>query len=493
MTPFKAKVLSAGLWSSFDAGMRFGLQFVVSVVLARLLSPTDFGIYALTAVFISLSNVLVDGGFCSALVQRPRISRQEETAVFWYNILVSIALSGAICAAAPLVARVFSHPVLQSLLYVSAAIIPINAMAAVPGSLLQRELRFDLAAKSGLTASVCSGLFAIVAAMNGLGIWTFALQAISHAIINVILLWLLSGWRPMRGFHLAAARSLVRFGFFLTLSNLLDVAYTQGFALIIGKMYGARDLGFFNRGQNLQNLPGNVLTSVVTRISLPVLSTKSDESALRRTLKLAQGVAMIVNLPLMGGLAVLSDLVIDVLYGPKWLPATPILRILAAGGMLLPLQAVNLQLILARGQSELYFKAEIGKKVVGIIVVALASIYGGVIGLALSQVAFSIIAFAINASSSSRFSGYRPLAQLWDLRGTALLTAAMMLLIAAVKPYLAFGSLANLVLLSALGGTFYAIIALILRVGATDDLISLLPMHRLRRMTRSDQALSPDH
>ncbi|WP_298808622.1 lipopolysaccharide biosynthesis protein [uncultured Sphingomonas sp.] len=479
MTSFKAKVLSAGLWSGFDAGLRFGVQFGVSIVLARLLSPTDFGIFALTAVFISLSSVLVDGGFCSALVQRAEISRDEETAVFWYNGIAALVLGGLIAAAAPVMARVFGHPVLEQLLYISAIIVPINAMAAVPGSLMQRHLRFDLLAKSGLTASILSGILAVVLAVNGVGIWTFAWQALAHAVINVVLLWLLSGWRPLRGASITAARPLVRFGFFLSLSNLLEVAYQQGFALVIGKLYGARDLGYFNRGQNLQTLPANVLTLVITRVSLPVLSTKSEPAELRRGVKLAQGIAMMGNLPLMGALIAVPDLIIDVLYGPKWLPAAPILRILAIGGLLIPMNAVNLQLTLARGRSELYFQTETIKKIIGIVIVFLASIYGGVIGLAISQVVFLFLSFAANATVSERFSGYSPFQQLWDLRGPALLTMAMVALILVVKPFLGFGSLINLAILSVLGGAFFIGTALLLRVGATDQFIALLPTRRV--------------
>ncbi|MCG7349505.1 lipopolysaccharide biosynthesis protein [Sphingomonas sp. ACRSK] len=479
MTSFRAKILSAGLWSGFDAGLRFGVQFGVSIVLARILSPTDFGIYALTAVFIALSSVLVDGGFCSALVQRAEISRAEETAVFWYNGIAAFVLGGAIAAMAPSVARMFGHPVLEHLLYVSAIIVPINAMAAVPGSLMQRHLRFDLLAKSGLTASVLSGLLAVVLAINGVGIWTFAWQALAHAVINVVLLWLLSGWRPLRGTSIAAARPLVRFGFFLSLSNLLEVAYQQGFALVIGKLYGARDLGYFNRGQNLQILPANVLTLVITRVTLPVLSTKSDPAELRSGVQLAQGVAMMGNLPLMGALVAMPDLIIDVLYGPKWLPAAPILRILAIGGLLIPMNAVNVQMTLARGRSELYLKTEMIKKAIGILIVCLASIYGGVIGLAVSQAAFLCLSFAVNATVSGRFTGYSPFEQLWDLRGPALLTLAMVALIGTVKPFLEFGSLINIAILSVLGGAFFVSTALLLRVGATNQFLALLPSRRV--------------
>lgn len=461
--------------------MRFGIQFVVSIVLARLLSPTDFGIFALTAVFISLSNVLVDGGFSTALVQRPQVTREEETAVFWYNLIVAAILAGAIVLAAPHVARIFAHPVLKPLLYASALIVAITAMASVPAAMLERALRFDLVAKAGLTASVASGLLAVVAAMNGVGIWTFAYQAIAYSAVNVLLLWLLSGWRPVGAVRLGAALPLARFGSFLALSGLLEVAYTQGFALVIGKLYGPRDLGFYNRGQNLQNLPANVLTAVITRVSLPVLSSKAeDEQALRRGVKFAQGVAMLLNLPLMMALIVMPELVIDVLYGPKWLPAAPILRILAIAGMLLPLHAVNLQLVLAKGRSNLYFKTEIAKKVIGIIVVAGGSLYG-VTGLALSQAAFSCLAFFINASVAGRLSAYGPFAQLWDLRGTVSLAAGMAILLMLIKPFLDFGSFLDLLILSVIGGTFFLAGGLLLKVGATNEVIAMLPLDRLKR------------
>lgn len=478
MSSLKNKAFAAGIWSSFDVGLRFGIQFVVSIVLARLLSPIDFGIYALTAIFIALSSVLVDGGFSIALVQRSQVTPEEATAVFWYNMIVAMLMAAAIAIVAVPMARIFGHPVLTPLLYASAAIVPLNALSAVPGAMLQRELRFDAVAKAGLAASIISGLLAVVAAAKGAGIWSFQYQAIAYALIRAVLLWRLSGWRPIRGGHLAAARPLARFGSFLALSGLLEVAYQQGAALVIGKLYGPRDLGFYNRGQNLQNLPASVLTAVVSRVLLPVLSTKSEDgAALQRGLKLSQGVVMLINLPLMGALVAMPDLIIDVLYGPKWLPAAPILQILAIGGTLYPLQVVNLQFILAKGRSDLYFKTEIAKKVVGIAVVASGSIYG-VIGLAVCQTLFAFVAFFINAEISGRLSGYRPLAQLWDLRGVVALSVAMTVLIMAVKPLLEYGSFIDLMLLSTIGGGFFLATGLVLRVGAIKALVAMMPLDR---------------
>ena len=477
----KGKAVAAGLWSSLDVGMRFGIQFIVSIVLARLLSPTDFGIYALTAVFIALSTVLVDGGFSTALIQRKDVSAEEQTAVFWYNLLIALILAMVIVAIAPFVARTFGHPVLQSLLYVSAAIVPVSALAAVPAAMLERELRFDLVAKTGLAASTVSGVVGVVAAVNGAGIWTFAYQAMTNALVNTCLIWIIGSWRPLPRPHLRAAGRLAGFGSLVALSGLLEVAYTQGSSLIIGKLHGTRDLGLYNRAQNLQNLPASVLSAIVTRVALPIFSTKADDkAALRRGVRLAQGIVMLINLPLMAMLAISPDLVIDVLYGPKWLPAAPILAILAVGGVLFPLHAVNLQLILSQGRSDLYLKVEVAKKCIGVAFLAVGSLFG-VTGLAIGQTVFVYLAFFLNAGVAGRMIDYRPFAQLRDLTGTIALTIAMTALIFVLRLFLPFGSFANLVVLTSVGGGFFVGAALLLNVGATYELLAMTPLGRLRR------------
>lgn len=475
----KLSALAAGLWSSIDLGMRFLVQFAVSIVLARLLSPTDFGIYALTTVFLALSTVLIDGGFSSAIIQKKEVSPKEQTAVFWYNIVTAAVIGAAIAGSAPFVAGWFGHPILRWLLYVTAAVIPIAALSAVPAAMLQRQLRFDLVAKAGLAASLSSGLVAVFAALNGAGIWSFAIQALVNATVNTVLTWLLSGWRPLGRPHLRSARKLAGFGSLVALSGLLEVAYAQGSLLIVGKLHGARDLGFYNRAQGLQNLPSGILAAIVTRVALPIFSTKAnDAEALRRGVRLAQGVVMLINLPLMGALAIMPDLIIRVLYGPKWLVAAPILTVLAIGGVLFPLHSVNLQLILARGRSDLFFKVELIKKCIGIAFVGGGSMFG-IMGLAVGQTAFVYVAFFINAGAAGRMIGYPPLAQLRDLAGPVLLTLAMVALLAMLRPLLPFGDFINLALLTIAGGGFFAATALVLRVGATEDLIAMTPLGRL--------------
>lgn len=482
----KLSALAAGLWSSIDLGMRFLVQFAVSIVLARLLSPTDFGIYALTAVFIALSTVLIDGGFSSAIIQKKEVGSEEQTAVFWYNLIIALVIATAIAISAPFLADWFGHPVLRPLLYVTATVVPLAALSAVPAAMLQRHLRFDLVAKAGLAASLISGIVAVVGAMNGAGIWSFAAQALVNAVVNTGMIWVLGRWRPLGRPHLRAARELARFGSLIALSGLLEVAYAQGSLLIIGKLHGTRDLGFYNRAQSLQNLPSGILAAIVTRVALPIFSSRSDNhDALRRGVRMAQGVVMLINLPLMAALAIMPDLIIKVLYGPKWLVAAPVLAILALGGVLFPLHAVNLQLLLAQGRSDLFLKIEVAKKVIGIAFVAIGSIFG-IVGLAVGQTIFVYVAFFINAGVAGRLIGYDPFAQLRDLASSILLTLAMVAVLLLVRPMLAFGDFANLAILTAVGGGFFMGLALLLGVGCTDELIAMTPLRTLLARRRAE-------
>lgn len=479
----KNSVLSAGIWSGLDLGARSLIVFLVSILLARLLSPIEFGIYALIAIFISISQVLVDGGFSAAIIQRAELTREEQTSVFWYNIFISLVLAAPIVLAAPWFARSFGYDVLRPLLYLTAAVIPINALAAVPTAMLQRDLNFDRIAKAGLAASVLSGIVAVATAVAGGGVWSLALQAAVNALCNACVLWILSGWRPLPGLHLGAARALTGFGSLVALSGLLEVAYMHGSSLIIGKLHGARDLGFYNRAQSLQFLPANILAAIVTRVALPVFSTKSrDHDALRRGARMVQGVVMLINLPLMAALAAMPDLIIQVLYGSKWVVAAPVLAVLAIGGVLFPLQAVNLQLMLAKGRSDLYFKVDVAKKIVGISSVALGSMFG-IVGLAIGHAIFAYIAFFINAGVVGRLIGYGPIAQLRDLAGSFALALALAVLLMVLRPFLHFGDVVNLMILTALGGAFFFGGTLALGTGAAGDLIAMTPLRGALRRT----------
>jgi O-antigen/teichoic acid export membrane protein len=457
------KAARAGAWSALDVLMRQAVNFVVLMIMARLLTPADFGIVALVSFFAGISIVFVQGGLSQALIQRQQTTREEESAVFWWNLGGSALFAGFLILISPWVAAFYGYPIIQPLMIVAAAQIMFAALGAVQTALLTRALRFDRLTISGAVASVCSGAIGIGAALAGWGLWALAFQLASLALISSLVLWFVCDWRPVLHFRFSTIRSMFGFGIYLSLSSALDVLYTQGFALIIGKLHGVSDLGLYNRAHSTQALPSNILSSMVARTAFPLFSTRSeDDAALRRGVRMANSLAMIVNLPAMLGLAMLSDLVIVSLFGPQWRGSAPLLAILAIGGILLPLHVINLQVLLARAQSRRFFQLELIKKAVGLAFVLVGSIFG-VTGLAWSMVLFGFVALPINASPVKEAIGYGPAAQLWDLRGLLLPAAAMCAAVLSLRPVLAFPEPVSLALLAAAGAAVYGLAGLVLR------------------------------
>ena len=452
----KPGAAKASAWSALDIILRQGVQFVVTVILARLLAPEDFGIIALLSFFTSLSIVFVQGGLSVALVQRQRTSRAEESTIFWWNLSASLVLGFALIAAGPAIASFFGHPVLRPLMIMAAAQIVFSALGAVHTALLTRQMRFDLIAKTGLVAAVASGAIGVVAAIMGAGVWALALQVTSFALIGSIALWFVLDWRPEWHFRFATIRSLSGFGAWVSIGSVMEVLYSNGIALLIGKLHGVRDLGFYDRAAATQALPSSSLSAIIGRIALPLLASKQDDpEALRGSLRLAIGCIMLLNLPIMAGLVLLSDLVVLVLLGDRWLAAAPILAILAIGGMLFPLHLINLQLILARGQSRTFMRNEIAKKAIGITCVIVGSFFG-IIGLAWSQVVYSVLGLFVNAWPAHRDLGYGAFRQLRDIRGIVLATLVMAAGVYTLREILSTGPLATLVICSLAGGALYA-------------------------------------
>lgn len=471
----------AGAWSALDMLLRQGVTFVVSILLARLLQPADFGVIALLTFFSSLSIIFVQGGLSEALVQRGTTTLEEESSVFWCNLVASLVFGAGLVAVGPAVARFYGQPVLSPLMWVAAAQTVCGALGAVQTALLTRGLRFDQLAKTGVAASLISGALAVGAAALGWGVWALGVQLAASAALNAAGLWLLGGWRPAFRLRLGAVRSMLGFGGWLSLSSALEVLYAQGFALLLGKFYGVRQLGLFNRAAGTQQLPANVFSGIIGRVAFPLFAAhKDDAEALRHGLARAVRLSMLVNLPLMTGVMILPDLVIRVLFGDKWLPAAPILGILAGSGMLFPLQVLNLQLILARGESRVYFRIEIAKKLVGVALVAVGSLLG-IRGLAGAMLALAVVALFINAEPVRRSIGHGVAAQLSDLRGVAAASAAMAALVLLVRPLVATSPPAlQLAVLAGVGVGTYAAIGLLAPLSAFTEALEIARSLRRR-------------
>jgi O-antigen/teichoic acid export membrane protein len=475
----------AGAWSALDIVLRQGLQFGVSVVLARLLTPADFGLIALLTFFTSLSVTFVQGGLSMALVQRQGTTLEEETAVFWCNLGASVILGLLFIVIAPFVARFYEEPLLQPLMFVASAQVVLSALAAVQTALLTRALRFDQLTKTGIFSSVLSGAIGVGTALWGWGVWALAAQLLSASAATALALWWVSDWRPAVRVRLAAVRSLVGFGVHISLSSVLEVIYSNGFLLVIGKLYSVRDLGIWNRAVGVTALPTNVVSQIIGRTALPLFASRtSDPEALRRGLRMALGLAMLISLPLMVGLCVLADSVILALFGEKWRDAAPLVAVTALSGMLVPLQALNLSLLLAIGDSGRYLRIEIWKKVYGIGIVGVGCFFG-MIGIAWAALVTSIIAYLLNAKPAKDLIGYGAARQVTDLGGVIFCAALMGAAVFGLKQYLALSPWPALAILTPAGAIVYCAAGFLLRISHFQEAFQLAKRMILKFLTRS--------
>jgi len=411
----KHKAVSATIWSAIDTFARQGVQFVITMILARLLTPTDYGTVGLLSIFLGVAGVFINCGFSSALIQRQEISEADLSSVFFLNVGIALLFSLLLCAAAPWIAAFYNMPVLTPLTRLMAASLFIGAFGCIQGTLLTKSLNFRRQCVISLAAVVLSGSVAVVLALRNYGVWSLAVSTVVGTCVSTLLLWLLSSWRPRLLFSMTAVRSLFRFGGFLLISGLLDTLFTRMNTLVIGKFYSPQDLGYYSRADGTQQLPAGLLSNIITRVAFPIFAAAhSDKELLRAGLRKAITMVMMLNIPLMLGMAVTARSLVLVLFGRQWLPCVQYLQILCLGGIFWPLHVLNLDILTAQGHSNLFFRLEVIKKVVGMVILGLACFFG-ITAIAWSTVVIGVICFAINAHYSGLLLNYGTVQQTVDL------------------------------------------------------------------------------
>ena len=403
------------MWSALDVLLRHGVQFLALIALARLLTPEDYGVIAMLAIFVGVASIFIDSGFSSALIQRQNITRTDESTVFFFNLTMGLTTALLLCLSAPLIATFFRQPIIEFVTYAMAGNLLVSAFGSIHTTLLMKAMNFKTIAKVGGISSAISGLLAIMLAYHGFGVWSLVAQTITASVISVLLLWHWHPWRPAWEFSVPSLRSCFRFGGFVFLSAFLDVAYSRLNLLLIGKLYTTGELGFYDRALAIRQMPSYVLEAVFNRVAFPLLSRATmDRGNLVKTIRKILIVMMFINVPVMLGIAVVAEPLVFVLFGDRWLPAVPILKVLCLAGVLWPLHTVNLNALLAQGRSDLFFRIEVVKKAVGVSVTLIACQYG-VMAIAWALVLTGIIAFFINAHYTAVLLGYGAKAQMLDL------------------------------------------------------------------------------
>jgi O-antigen/teichoic acid export membrane protein len=470
----------AAWWSALEIAARYGVQFAVMVLLARLLAPSDFGLIAMLLVFTTIAALLVDAGFGTALVQKQDTSDDDETTVFATGLALSIAVAAVLWLSAPAIASFYSQPVLVPLTRLLVWVLPLSALAAVPDALLTQKLQFRARASAEIVASLCSGAVAVLLAWRGLGVWCLAWQSIVAIGLRAALLWLYSRWRPRGRFRVESFRRLFAFGSYMLMANLLNMVSLRLQSLLIGRLFDSRALGYYTLAQNTQQAPAQFMGGVLNRVGLPVFSTVAEQpQKLVAALRLSLRVAIFVFVPCMVGIAVVGRPLVELLYGAQWTPAAPMLTILALSAAFWPLHVLNLAAIGAQGRSDLVFRLELAKRVVSIGLILGFSPFGPV-AIAWAVLAGSLAAVAINTWYTHRLLGYGVLAQLRDQAGTLLLSALAALVGWLALRWLGSGAAALIVAIAA-AAVAYVGGAVLARHRALADLSTLARTLRPRR------------
>jgi teichuronic acid exporter len=411
----KEKGLQGIIWSF---GQQFGgqiIQFVVQVILARLLLPAEFGLIGMLAIFIALGNSLMDGGMTASLIRTQDADDRDYSSVFFINIIFSIIVYCAFFFAAPLIAEFFGHPVLSEIIKVYCLSFIIRAFSSIQYARLTVLMDFKTQTMLRLPALIFGGVVGLILAYYNFGVWSLVYMQLTQATVEVIFVWLRMRWRPIFILDWIRLRKHLGFGYKLTLSGIIDTVYGNIYHIIIGKFFSAAQVGFYTRADLMKQLPVNNISSALYQVTYPLFSSIQDDNVrLKDVYKrlLMQVLFWITPVLVISG--VLAYPLFRFLMTEKWVPAVPYFQILCLVGIIYPLHSYNLNILKVKGRSDLFLRLEIVKKIVVTVCLSVAIPFG-IYGLLWMQFFLSILSFFINSFYSGKMIGYPVAEQIKDI------------------------------------------------------------------------------
>jgi O-antigen/teichoic acid export membrane protein len=421
----KSKILSSLFWKLMERGGTQGIQFIVQIVLARLLLPEDYGIIALVTIFIIIANVFVQSGFNTALIQKKDANEADFSSVFYLSLFVASLLYVILFFAAPLIAAFYDEPQLILVLRAISVTLFFGAFDSIQNAVVARKMQFKKLFFSSLGAIVVSGTVGIVMAYAGFGVWALVAQQITNQLLITVILWFIVKWRPRLLFSFKRVKGLFSYGWKLLVSALIDTLYMELSSLIIGKMYNAEMLGFYNRGKQFPALIVTNINGSIQSVMLPALASQQDNrQRVKDMVRRSIVTSSFILFPMMVGLAVIAEPLVKILLTEKWLPAVPFLQIYCLIYALWPIHTANLQAINALGRSDIFLKLEIIKTILGLAILGVTVFYG-VYAIALGGIVSGLIATIINSYPNAKLLNYSYKEQWKDIMPSLLLSLVM--------------------------------------------------------------------
>ncbi|MFV0599410.1 MAG: lipopolysaccharide biosynthesis protein [Bacteroidales bacterium] len=429
----KTKTIKGVSWSFVDNIAGSGIMFLVGLILARILTPKEFGLIGIISIFIAVFNSIVDSGFSNALIRKHNATHIDYNTAFIFNLVLSIFLFIGLFFFAPFVGSFFEEPQLVPLTRAMSVIVLINAFALVQRTLLVKRVDFKTQTKISIIASISSGVIGIGMALSGFGVWSLVAQQISRQLLNTVFLWIFNKWLPKLEFSIKSFKELFGFGWKLLVSGLIDTIWNQLYQVIIGKFYSTSDLGQFTRARGFSDIFSSNLTGVVQRVSYPVLSSiQDDNERLKQAYKKIIKSTMFMAFVLMLGLAAVAKPMVLILIGEKWLPSVEFLQIICFSAMLYPLHAINLNMLQVKGRSDLFLILEIVKKTIAVGPILLG-IFVNINAMLWGSVIIGFICYYLNSYYSGRDLNYGIMEQIKDILPSFLIAFFMAAIVWAIS------------------------------------------------------------
>lgn len=404
----KQKAVSSMIWVAIQRYSTMFIQFISGIILARLLTPYDYGCIGMLAIFVVLAEAFIDGGFGAALIQKKRPTQEDYSTIFFWNLLMAVVLYAILFVSAPAIARFYKIPLLSDVLRVYGIVLFIYAFNVVQRNQLQKQLKFKVLSIVTLLSSIISLGVTITLAYKGFGVWSLVVQYLVMALIPALVFWFVIRWRPKMTFSWTSFKELFGFGFYMFLTHLINQFGTQLQGLLIGRFYNASTMGYYSKAQKTESLASQSISAVMTQVTFPLYAEMQDDKrAMANVIKRITMTLAYFSFPLLFLFLLLAKPLFVLLYSERWLPSVPYFQVLCIAGLFQCLHSVNLQSVSAIGKSKTMFIWTAIKRVVGISAIIVGMVLFGMKGLLAGVVFNSCFSYIVNISLVSRYIGYK--------------------------------------------------------------------------------------
>ena len=469
----KMTVISNLVWRFAERCGAQLVSFIVSIVLARILAPEDYGTIALVTVFTAILQVFVDSGLGTALIQKKDADEIDFSSVFYFNFVVCLILYLGMFAAAPFIADFYGDVTLVPVIRSLSLTIVISGVKGIQQAYVSRNMLFKRFFFSTIGGTIFSAVLGIAMAYAGFGIWALVAQQLSNTFIDTLILWITVRWRPTKSFSWTRLKYLLSFGWKLLVSSLLDTAYNNLRNLIIGKMYSSSDLAFYNQGDKFPKVIVTNINASIDSVLLPTMSSaQDDKERVKQMTRRAIKTSTYVMAPLMMGLAFCAEPIVSLVLTDKWLPCVPFLRIFCITYMFWPVHTANLNAINAMGRSDWFLRLEIIKKIMGMTIL-LSTMWFGVMAMAYSLLLSSVLSQIINSWPNRKLLGYGYLEQVRDFAPGILLAVLMGICVYFIS-FLHLPTIVTLLIQFVVGAAIYIGVSAILKLEEFEYLLGMV-------------------